>query len=150
MPLLRSGTFDHVNSVILEQQPGIAPETDAAPGASQVHISGYGLNRIDIEVTTEKPGLLVLSEIHYPCWKATVDGAAAPLYRADYALRAIEVPAGTHRVACFYDDASFRTGRTISLVALLLTLCALGFGLSGRMRPAAPSHPEGGSAHEST
>ncbi|MBD3393761.1 MAG: YfhO family protein [Chitinivibrionales bacterium] len=111
--------FDHVNSIVLEQEPGLPPSGahDAAAGAAR--IIEYGLNAMTIEVTTPRDGFLVLSEIHYPCWKAVVDGRPTPLHRADYALRAVEVPEGTHTVRCYYESRAFQTGARISLVCLL-------------------------------
>jgi hypothetical protein len=122
---LWSGAVDHRRTVIVEQEPGIAAcaSCDAVPSA--VRITSYGLNAIDLDVTTGREGLLVLSEIHYPCWKALLDGKAAPLFRADYALRAIPVPAGHHSVRCYYDDATFRKGRLITIVSLVVALAAL-------------------------
>jgi uncharacterized membrane protein YfhO len=82
--------------------------------------------RIDVE--TPRDGLLLLSEIHYPCWKALVDGKPAALYRVDYALRAIAVPAGKHTVSCSYDDSAFSKGRNLSLASLFIVVGALGLG----------------------
>ena len=84
------------------------------------------------DVQTARDGLLVLSEIDYPCWKATVYGRSAPLYRVDYALRGIAVPAGAHHVRCYYDDKAFKLGGILSLVSLCLTLGALGVGIFRR------------------
>ena len=125
-PTLWSDGFNHGTTVILEQKPSVLPclSCDSVPWRAA--ITGYQLNAIDMAVETGREGLLVLSEIHYPCWKASVDGRPAPLYRADYALRAIEVGAGKHTVRCYYDDPLFRKGRNLSL----LSLCAL-FGVLG-------------------
>lgn len=62
-------------------------------------------------------GLLVLSEIWYdgPGWKATVDGKEVPLIRADFLLRAIEVPAGEHEVRLTFKPRSYYLGEKLSL-----------------------------------
>ncbi len=120
LPLLQSSAFDHVNSVILEKQPeSIPPGNPTEPLNSSAAISSYGINRIVTDVTTDKPALLVLSEVYYPSWKATVDGKPAPVLRADYALRAIPVPAGKHRVVCYYADPDFTKGLVISLLTFM-------------------------------
>jgi hypothetical protein len=117
---LKNEAFDHVNTVILEEKPSFEPDTagDAAPGAAS--IKRYGLNELDIDVETPRQGLLVLSEIHYPAWKASAGAIPLKVYRADYALRAIEVPAGRHSVRCYYESAAFRTGRYISILSVLI------------------------------
>ncbi len=125
LPLLYSPGFDHRKSVILEQMPAAAIDTAQPDTAWKCRIVNYALNRIDLDVTTAKSGLLVLSEIHYPSWKATVDDRPAPLYRADFALRAIPVGQGHHVVSCFFSPKVFLRGLAISLVSLALTL-ALG------------------------
>jgi uncharacterized membrane protein YfhO len=87
-----------------------------------------------MDVAAGTNGLLVLSEIYYPEWKALVDGKQTPLYCADYALRAIPVTKGQHRVTCYYDARAYRKGLHISLGALGLTLCMGGLGFVRRRK----------------
>jgi hypothetical protein len=118
MPLVHEEEFDHVNSVVLEEQPEGIPPGQQRTGNPSARIASYDCNRIVTETTAEQPSLLVLSEVYYPAWKATIDGKPAKVLRADYALRAIAVPAGSHRVVCYYDDADFNRGLLITLVTL--------------------------------
>ena len=57
---------------------------------------------------------MVLSEVYYPGWRATVDGNPAQLVRADYVLRALCVPAGEHRIEMVYDPPSLKVGLAIT------------------------------------
>ena len=93
-----------------------------------------------MDVQTPRPGLLTLSEIYYPEWKAKVDGAQSPVLRADYALRAIPVARGHHTVACYYAADALKKGLRISCMAFALTVLmgATGFFLNGKTRK---SHP---------
>ena len=59
--------------------------------------------------------LLVLTDVHYPGWKATVDGRPADVERVNYLLRGVAVPAGTHRVEFRYEPLSWRVGWIVSL-----------------------------------
>jgi hypothetical protein len=129
LPALYNDSFNHKTSVVLEENPGFAPIAGVAGDSSKCRITSYSLNSITMDVTTPRPGLLTLSEIYYPEWKAKVDGAPAPLYRADYALRAIPVSAGRHTVTCFYDPRAFEKGLRISLVACVLTIALGAAGL---------------------
>jgi hypothetical protein len=129
LPLLYSPGFDHKRSVVLEERPDAAIDTSQEDTAWNCRIVNYALNRIDLDVSTAKNGLLVLSEIHYPSWKATVDNRPAPLYRADFALRAIPVGQGHHTVSCIFSREVFNRGLVISLVSLALTLVLGGWGL---------------------
>jgi len=91
-------------------------------------------------ITTEspRPALVALSEIWYPHWHATLDGKPVEILRADYALRAIAVPAGKHEIRMTYSSPWVVLGckvAAVSAVALLLW-GLLGF-LWGRRRQAA-------------
>jgi hypothetical protein len=140
---LRNGAFDCVHAILLERQPSIASCAGCDSVPWKASITGYSLNSIETVVETGRDGFLVLSEIHYPCWKATVDGRPAPLYRADYALRAIEVPAGKHVVRCYYDDRAFRTGLIVSLACLAATLAMLALGLAAARKKRTTTAPTG-------
>jgi hypothetical protein len=70
--------------------------TSESPGVVQIESSGPG--RVEALATLTVNGLLVLHDIYYPGWIAEIDGRLAPILRADELFRAIELPAGTHRV----------------------------------------------------
>jgi hypothetical protein len=128
LPRLYDPLFDHKKSVVLEEKPALAMDTGAADTGWNCRITSYSLNKIDMEVTSAKNGLLVLSEIHYPSWKALVDGRPAPVLRADYALRAIPVEKGTHKVSCYFSEDLFRKGLLLSLLSFAVTLGIGGLG----------------------
>lgn len=67
-------------------------------------------------------GLLVLSEIYYPGWQASPDGAAVPLIRADGLLRGVLVHEGQHTVRVWYAPANVRVGLVISALGLVFSL----------------------------
>jgi hypothetical protein len=136
LPKLYAPTFNHKKTVLLEEKPAlnISMPDSAVSAADNCRITAYSLNKIDMEVTAGADGLLVLSEIHYPEWKAMVDGKDAPLYRADYALRAIPVSKGFHRVSCYYSASAFGKGLGISAGALVLTIALGVIGLIRRKK----------------
>jgi uncharacterized membrane protein YfhO len=76
-----------------------------------------------------------VSDTWYPGWKARLDGQPAPLYRADYILKAVVVPPGTHEVEIYYASAVFRTGAAITWSTLsLVLLCGVVHGWRSRRR----------------
>ena len=87
-------------------------------GAAQV-ISA-GANRVVVQVNAPLAGWLVLNDVWYPGWKASVDGERVEIYRADYLFRAVPVPAGTHQVTFVYRPVSFYSGVGLSAAAWLL------------------------------
>jgi hypothetical protein len=110
--------FDGRREALLEtaQPPVLAP----AAGPAAVIITRRGANGMALTTDTTAPRLLVLSEMYYPGWRATVDGAATPIYRTNYLFRGIVVPAGHHDVEFAYRPASVAIGASISLAALAL------------------------------
>ena len=71
-----------------------------------------------VEADSDWPGYVVLTDPWYPGWMCNVDGRATPLYRADYAFRAVAVPAGKHRIRFDFEPISYRHGRMISTASL--------------------------------
>jgi hypothetical protein len=75
---------------------------------------------------TDAPGMLVVSETYDGDWQATLDGRRVRLYRADYIVRAVFLPAGEHTVEFRYRSFAYRLGLLVSLVmAALWTSLAL-------------------------
>lgn len=74
---------------------------------------------MECEVNATVPGFLVVLDSYYPGWKAYVDGRESGILRANYAFRAVEVPAGIHTVALSYSPRSFQVGFAVTAIFLL-------------------------------
>jgi uncharacterized membrane protein YfhO len=93
-----------------------------------------------VKTVSAAPAILVLSENHYPGWRAYVDGQSIDVMRVDYNLRGVAVPAGSHLVKFVYQPKSVLVGLAISLLTLgLLLLWASGVG--ARLLPLTKSEP---------
>jgi hypothetical protein len=101
-------------------------------GMISILSSNISTHRLALEVEAKEAGLVVVAQSFYPAWKATVDGQAVPLHRANVAFQAVAVPAGRHQVEFKYDDTMFRTGGAISGVALIA--CPLFWWLARRRK----------------
>jgi len=88
------------------------------PDGSTAQVTSFGPNQITVEVETDAVGLLVLSEVYYPGWRASVDDMPARLIRANGLLRGIPVPEGQHTVQVWYAPPTARLGLVISALAL--------------------------------
>jgi hypothetical protein len=74
---------------------GIYP---AEASAGRARIVSWRPDRVEIETDSDLGGMLALHDIYYPGWIAEIDGARAPILRADVLFRGLEVPAGRHRI----------------------------------------------------
>ncbi len=151
---MQNPSFDHRHSVVAESNLDFEPQ-DFNPTDSTVwktEISSYTENEISIDVETSREGMLVLSEIFYPAWKAKIDNETAPVHRVNYALRGVVVPEGTHTVRLFYQSAAFNTGAIISLLSLALTAGLIVFDRRKKQKlklePAASKTVTAQSTHE--
>lgn len=74
---------------------GIYP---AEASAGLARIVSWRPDRVEIETDSDLGGMLALHDTYYPGWIAEIDGARAPILRADVLFRGLEVPAGRHHV----------------------------------------------------
>jgi len=130
---IREGSFDpRVTAFVEEAPPGWA-EGDGASVAS-IQVKEYGSDRAVYKVSASGPVLLVVPELDYPGWKASVDSEDRKIYRADYMLRGVFVEGGEHTVIFSYDPESFRKGVVITLASLAAAAGLLAFDLVRRSR----------------
>lgn len=127
LQILKNPDFDPQKKVLLEgsarSSVAYIAQTDSTE-QDWVNIENYSPNRLVLRADSPVGGILLLSELYYPGWKAYVDGTIVPILRADYLLRAIPLKAGKHSIEVVYRPMSFLVGSVISLFALLiLFLC---------------------------
>jgi hypothetical protein len=94
------------------------------PLTEKVTTTSYEPGRIRLSLDGPAPAgaALVVSENYYPGWKATANGQPARVGRADYTLIGVELPAGATTIELSFDSAPYRTGKTVTLVALALSV----------------------------
>ena len=125
--------FNYEKMALFEEDPGCAVEEPSA--AEPVpEIVRYEPARIDIKVQAAAPALLVLSDLFYPGWEATVDGRPAEILRANYVMRAVAIPEGAHEVRFLYRPASFRAGVAASAAGCLAVALLISWRLWTRRR----------------
>ncbi|WP_373809538.1 hypothetical protein [Porphyromonas loveana] len=91
-----------------------------------IRLTEHTPNRQVYETSGAHPMLGVFSEIYYPHgWTATIDGQPASIIRANYVLRALELPAGQHRVEFRFDPRSLHITEAIAKTALVLLLLGI-------------------------
>jgi len=73
--------------------------------------------RVVLRVHAPQPGFLHLTDQYFPGWRATVNGTPAPILRANFLFRAVEVPAGDSLVEFRFVPVSLYVGAAVSVVS---------------------------------
>lgn len=106
------------------------PSHYAADSTATIALQSYRPDELVYESHRQKDGFAVFSEMYYPHgWKATIDGKEVPIYRVDYTLRGLSVPAGKHEIRFRFVPEVVKTGSTLSLLGNGLLLLWGGIGL---------------------
>jgi hypothetical protein len=79
-------------------------------------------DRLVVDAGLTTPGLLVLSEVNYPGWTATVNDSPAPIIEVNGVLRGVALPAGAARVEMSYQPVSLLIGGLASLAGIFCVL----------------------------
>ena len=98
----------------------------ASDSTATIRLVAYEPNYLKYEVDSKTGGTIVFSEIYYPGWRSSIDGQEVSHGRANYILRAMNVPAGKHELEFSFDPVSLHVTENIATIALgLLALAAL-------------------------
>lgn len=118
--VLMSQEFDPGLQVVLPEAPPVA--LDGEPVEGEVVWEESSPNRLRLRVTSDRSALLVISDNWFPAWAATVDGAEAPVLRANHTFRAVPVPPGSSSVELRYRSSLLRSSLLLSVACTLLLL----------------------------
>ena len=89
---------------------------------------------IEVQVDAETTAFLVLSDVYYPGWQATIDGEPTHVLRTNYVLRGVMVSPGVHVVRFEFRPTRFYAGAGISAFAVLAVIGVLAWPLVGKSK----------------
>ena len=90
-----------------------------------IELTEYEPNSLTYHTQNPSDGVAVFSEVYYPDgWQVTIDGQPVELARADYVLRTLYVPAGSHTIQMTFDPQSIHVTEAVAYGALILLLIA--------------------------
>lgn len=122
--------FNPVNTAIVSQEfeSELYNYSFGKSGNANITLTEFSPNQLKYSSSNQEDGLAVFSEIYYPNgWEAFIDNEPAEVYRVNYVLRAMKIPAGDHTIEMRFEPSSFSTGRNISLAgSILFVLFAAG------------------------
>ena len=115
--------FDLATTAILH---GTTPPPHiATPAQSSITVVEETPTDVRLKVATDQPCVLARATKYNPDWKAILDGHATPLFRANYLLQAVYVPAGVHDLTLSYRPSLDELKKATTTRALLLVILAL-------------------------
>lgn len=119
--LVHRNDWDPTAIVYVENGPAL---NLPRPPDSRLSFAVYEANKLVYDVYTPSPAYLVLSEVYYPGWRATIDGKPVPIYEVNLAFRGVYIEdPGQHVVKLVFRPASVYAGLVIS------TVTGLGLGM---------------------
>lgn len=107
--------------------PTVAVTALPAPSAARAAVTHWEPGRLSITLdpAPSAASYAVVAENWYPDWRATVDGAPAPVLRGDWTLITVPIPAGATRIELTFRSRAFAWGVAITSISLVLVLAAL-------------------------
>jgi len=104
----------------------IAVNDNPGSPSDTIWLSSYKPNLLTYKSELSSDRVAVFSEIYYPNgWQAYIDDAPADHFRADYVLRGMVVPAGSHTLTFKFEPQSYKTGNKVSLASSVILLAML-------------------------
>lgn len=113
-----SSDFNPHQQVILEKNLDL-PQNGQGTKKQDIRLVEDAEDRLQFQVETPTSAYFVLTDSFYPGWKAKIDGQETEIAVANYAFRAIPIPAGKHLVEFNYQPVSFYLGALITLLTLI-------------------------------
>jgi Bacterial membrane protein YfhO len=117
--------------VLLEAAPPVAASSNR-PGDPAVTVAAFGRNGYRLRVDAPRPGLVYAADSLLPGWSARVAGRPAAILPANYAFRAVAVPAGRSEVELSYWPPGLTAGLAVTLASALALAWAVAWPAAGK------------------
>ncbi|RLD64572.1 MAG: hypothetical protein DRI84_08515 [Bacteroidetes bacterium] len=125
--------YDLTTSVVIDKRfkDQFMSTRPASDSLASIQLTTYEPNHLTYQSSSNAAQLAVFSEIYYKNgWNAYIDGEKVAHARANYVLRALEIPAGSHLIEFRFEPGSYFIGKKISFISslfmILLLLGAIG------------------------
>lgn len=115
--------FNLRDAVLLQEQPNIPSTSISTYNSQSAVIKHYEPNKVEIDVNSQQPTILVLADYYDERWRAYINNKETKIYPAYYLLRAVVVPAGHHSVTFV-----FRPNMVGFYITLFSWFVFIGFG----------------------
>jgi hypothetical protein len=118
---MTSPDYNFGKKVILEEPPQFQPAKPVHENAGySIKYIKYSNDEVIMEVSCDGPGILVISDLYTPDWKAFIDEIHTKIYRANYAYRSVCIPAGKHTLTFKYSPLSYKIGAIMTIIGMVI------------------------------
>ena len=99
------------------------PDVDSG-GSGSINLTSKSPNQVSYQVSIEgEAALAIFSEIYYPKgWSVSIDGKEGKIIRANYVLRALEIPEGDHEIIFKFAPKSYATTNSVMMICSILII----------------------------
>jgi hypothetical protein len=122
---IHAADFDPSQEAVIEGGEDLAG-AEVQSGGRALAFAAIANDRVELSARTESPAYVVMSDVYYPGWTATIDDQPTALYPANFAFRAVLVPPGEHRVTFTFEPVMWQAGL---LIGALTVLGLIGYGV---------------------
>ncbi|TGE17185.1 YfhO family protein [Hymenobacter elongatus] len=138
-------TLNVATAAVVDASKFPLAKTSYNAAGSTIALTNYAPDELTYRTTAVQEGFVVFSEIYYADgWNAYLDGKLVPHLRANYVLRALPVPAGTHTIAFKFEPKEYAIGNTISLISsvllILVLLATVAYAIKRKPAPTAEAY----------
>jgi uncharacterized membrane protein YfhO len=120
----------NTTAIVENNQFDYSDKTYDVSFSDQIELTSYKENELIYTYDSENESLALFSELYYPeGWKINIDGKEATHFRANYVLRAMELPAGNHQVKFSFEPEVVSYGGKITLASFIILILIILGGL---------------------
>jgi hypothetical protein len=133
--ILALDTLNPGNTAIVEfNQFSKSSKTYDVQSSDKIQLESYSENKLTYSYDSKGERLALFSEIYYPQgWKVFVDSEEVPHFRANYVLRALELPAGKHQITFSFQPDVVKFGGRVSLISFIILVLVVVGGIIYRV-----------------
>ena len=112
--------FDYRNGAITATSVSL-PHEPPRP-ATAATILSESQRKLRIQAEMQEPGLLVVSDLYYPGWMASVNGVPAPILRTNHVVRGVFLEPGHHIIDFKFQPRTLFWGALSSLLGITIIM----------------------------
>ncbi len=125
--LVHDPAFNPANQIVIEAPTNTAQFTNEAVVGSGANLfyTSYGAGQFSVVSQSSTAAYLVVAEVWYPGWTATINGRPTDIFRADSAFMSVVVPSGENTVVFSFTSPWLTVGAIITVATLIISLATM-------------------------